>query len=393
MLHPPELEHLHRPDPDAPPVVELRGVTAGYRGAPVLKNVDLRVMPGDFVGLLGPSGSGKTTLLRTVLGAAEITAGQVLHHNRPAPKRGRRRGRRHRAGYVPQLETIDWNFPVTVAEAVMMGRTMSNALFPWYRRQERQLAQEMMERLGIAALAKRHIRELSGGQQQRVFLARALVSSPELLLLDEPTSGVDVKTRDDVMHLLHDLNHAGVTIILTTHEINAVAVHLPRIVCLNGSIVADGPPHRVIAPHILHEVYGARMPVIQYHGMTLVAESAHFWIEQNGGEPLSTVPDHSHDDAIVHAHPSPDHLPAHHHHHNQERPPAPIDSDSETTPPASASASKPPASAPTSTSGSKPPATAPTSISASKPPASAPTSTSTPAASAPTSPAPAGGDA
>ena len=368
MLHPPELEHLHRPDPDAPPVVELRGVTAGYRGAPVLKNVDLRVMPGDFVGLLGPSGSGKTTLLRTVLGAAEITAGQVLHHNRPAPKRGRRRGRRHRAGYVPQLETIDWNFPVTVAEAVMMGRTMSNALFPWYRRQERQLAQEMMERLGIAALAKRHIRELSGGQQQRVFLARALVSSPELLLLDEPTSGVDVKTRDDVMHLLHDLNHAGVTIILTTHEINAVAVHLPRIVCLNGSIVADGPPHRVIAPHILHEVYGARMPVIQYHGMTLVAESAHFWIEQNGGEPLSTVPDHSHDDAIVHAHPSPDHLPAHHHHHNQERPPAPaVDSDSGPTLPASASASKPPTSAPTST--------------------------STPPASAPPSPAPAGGDA
>ena len=333
MLHPPELEHLHRPDPDARPVVELRGVTAGYRGAPVLTNVDLRVMPGDFVGLLGPSGSGKTTLLRTVLGAAEITAGQVLYHDRPVQGRaqvrglGRRLGlgnarrrQRQRAGYVPQLETIDWNFPVTVAEAVMMGRTMSNALFPWYRRQERELAQEMMERLGIASLARRHIRELSGGQQQRVFLARALVSSPELLLLDEPTSGVDVKTRDDVMHLLHDLNHAGVTIILTTHEINAVAVHLPRIVCLNGSIVADGPPHRVIAPHILHEVYGARMPVIQYHGMTLVAESAHFWMEQNGAEPLSTVPDHSHDDAILHAHPSPDHLPAHHHHNHGATP-------------------------------------------------------------------------
>ena len=395
MLHPPELEHLHRPDPDAPPVVELRGVTAGYRGAPVLKNVDLRVMPGDFVGLLGPSGSGKTTLLRTVLGAAEITAGQVLHHNRPAPKRGRRRGRRHRAGYVPQLETIDWNFPVTVAEAVMMGRTMSNALFPWYRRQERQLAQEMMERLGIAALAKRHIRELSGGQQQRVFLARALVSSPELLLLDEPTSGVDVKTRDDVMHLLHDLNHAGVTIILTTHEINAVAVHLPRIVCLNGSIVADGPPHRVIAPHILHEVYGARMPVIQYHGMTLVAESAHFWIEQNGGEPLSTVPDHSHDDAIVHAHPSPDHLPAHHHHHNPElQPAAAVDSDFGPTPPASAS--EPPASAPTSAPASTPaqtPTSAPPSPPAQTPVSPSPSTPTAASASTSPSPAPAGGDA
>ena len=203
----------------------------------------------------------------------------------------------------------------------MMGRTMSNALFPWFRRQERELAQEMMLRLGIDGLAGRHIRELSGGQQQRVFLARALVSNPELLLLDEPTSGVDVKTRDDVMYLLHDLNHAGVTIILTTHEINAVAAHLPRIVGLNGSIVADGPPHRVIAPHILREVYGTEMPVIQYHGMTLVAESAHFWIDRNGagGEPLATVPDDSHRaPTLAHRHPTAANVPAHHHHSDRD---------------------------------------------------------------------------
>ncbi len=311
MLHPPELEHLHRPDPNARPMVELRGVTAGYQDARVLRDVDLRVMPGDFVGLLGPSGSGKTTLLRTTLGAAKVHSGEVLVNDQPV------RGRRGRAGYVPQLETIDWNFPVTVEEVVMMGRTTANAWFPWFRKAERDLAHDMMERLGIDDLAKRHIRQLSGGQQQRVFLARALVSNPELLLLDEPTSGVDVKTRDDVMHLLHDLNHAGVTIILTTHEINAVAVHLPRIVCLNGSIVADGPPHRVITPHILREVYGAEMPVIQYHGMTLVAESAHFWVDRNGGEPLATVSDDDHRQPILaHAHPSTDNVPVHHHHND-----------------------------------------------------------------------------
>ena len=309
MLHPPELEHLHRPDPDAHPMVELRGVTAGYQGSRVLDGVNLRVMPGDFVGLLGPSGSGKTTLLRTILGAVPVRSGQVLVDGKTV------RGRRNRAGYVPQLETIDWNFPVTVEEAVMMGRTMSNAWFPWFRKQERELAYDMMERLGIANLGKRHIRQLSGGQQQRVFLARALVSNPELLLLDEPTAGVDVKTRDDVMHLLHDLNHAGVTIIQSTHEINTVAVHLPRIVCLNGTIVADGPPNRVMTPHILREVYGAEMPVIQYHGMTMVAESAHFWIDRNGGEPLATVPDDSHREPVLpHAHPTPDNLPQHHHH-------------------------------------------------------------------------------
>ena len=309
MLHPPELDHLHRPDPQAEPIVELTGVNAGYNGSRVLQDVDLRILPGDFVGLLGPSGSGKTTLLRTVLGAIEVQSGQVRVYGKPV------RGRRNRAGYVPQLETIDWNFPVTVEEAVLMGRTMSNALFPWYRKQEHQLARDMMERLGIADLAKRHIRQLSGGQQQRVFLARALVSNPDLLLLDEPTAGVDVKTRDDVMHLLHDLNHAGVTIIISTHQINTVAVHLPRIVCLNGTIVADGPPHRVISPHILREVYGAEMPVIQYHGMTLVAESAHFWLDRNGGEPLSTVADDSHREPVLpHAHPSPGNLPVHHHH-------------------------------------------------------------------------------
>ena len=313
MLHPPELEHLHRPKPDAQPVVELRGVSAGYNGVPVVRDVNIRILPGDFIGLLGPSGSGKTTLLRTILGAVDVMAGEVL-----ARDRGKGKGR-SRAGYVPQLETIDWNFPVTVEETVMMGRTMSNAWFPWFRRKERDLAMDMMERLGIAGLAGRHIRELSGGQQQRVFLARALVSNPDLLLLDEPTSGVDIKTRDHVMHLLHDLNHAGVTIVLTTHEINAVAVHLPRIVCLNGTIVADGPPHRVITPHILHEVYGAEMPVIQYRGMTLVAESAHFWMGGDDRDSIGTVRDDSHDGPVVaHVHDSPGRVGEHHHHHRAD---------------------------------------------------------------------------
>jgi len=313
MLHPPELEHLHRPDPEARPVVELAGVTAGYNGSRVLQDVSLRVLPGDFVGLLGPSGSGKTTLLRAILGAVKAQTGEVRVNDKPVHKQ------RRRAGYVPQVDTIDWNFPVTVEETVMLGRTMSNSLFPWFRRQERELAYDVMERLRIAGLAKRHIRQLSGGQQQRVFLARALVSNPELLLLDEPTSGVDVKTRDDVMHLLHDLNHAGVTIIISTHQINTVAVHLPRIVCLNGTIVADGPPQEVITPHILREVYGAEMPVIQYHGMTMVAEAAHFWIERNGGEHLATVSDDSHTEPVLaHTHPSDGNVPAHHHHENAD---------------------------------------------------------------------------
>jgi zinc/manganese transport system ATP-binding protein len=266
MLHP--IPHQRGP---GEPIVELRGVTCGYEGQTVLTDVNLQIMPGDFVGLLGPSGSGKTTLLRTILGATRVYQGDVLVQGVSISRR------RPPVGYVPQLETIDWNFPVTVEEAVMMGRTMNNPLFPWHKRQDKKSAQEMMERLGISHLFKRHIRELSGGQQQRVFLARALVSNPSLLLLDEPTSGVDIKTRDEAMHLLHELNHQGVTIIMTTHEINAVAVHLPWLVCLSGHILAEGPPSQVITPENLRLTYGAEMPVLEYQGMMLVAESPHYF--------------------------------------------------------------------------------------------------------------------
>ena len=266
MLHP--LPHQRE---QGQPIVRLQNVSCGYGKQEVLSEVTLDIMQGDFVGLLGPSGSGKTTLLRTVLGAVDVYRGQVLVEGTSTQRR------RPRVGYVPQLETIDWNFPVTVREVVMMGRTMDNRFFPWYRRKDRMLADEMMERLGISHLARRHIRELSGGQQQRVFLARALVSSPRILLLDEPTSGVDIKTRDDVMHLLHEINHQGITIIMTTHEINAVAVHLPWIVCLNGRVLAEGPPSSVITPETLKLTYGAEMPVIHYQGMTLVAESPHLF--------------------------------------------------------------------------------------------------------------------
>lgn len=265
MLHP----SPHHP-PGGEPVVELRGAACGYDGSPpALTGIDLAVGRGEFVGLLGPSGAGKTTLLRTLLGSARLFEGEALVEGRSV------RERKPRAGYVPQLEAIDWQFPVTVEQVALMGRTAENWAFPWHRRSERDAAFEMLERLGIAGLAKRHIRELSGGQQQRAFLARALASSPRLLLLDEPVMGVDIKTRDDVLHLLHDLNHQGVTILMTTHEINAVAAHLPRVVCLNGSVVADGPPREALTPATLRRTYGADLRVIEHEGMMLVTESPH----------------------------------------------------------------------------------------------------------------------
>jgi zinc/manganese transport system ATP-binding protein/zinc transport system ATP-binding protein len=244
-------------------------MTCGYAGAIALRDVELTIMRGDFIGIVGPSGAGKTTLLRAMLGGVQIYRGDVLVNGSSV------RDKRPRAGYVPQLSTIDWTFPITVEQVVMLGRAGEGWL-PWQNHAARDEAYTVMERLGIAQLGKRQIRALSGGQQQRAFLGRALFSSPEMLLLDEPTAGVDIKTRDDILHLLDELNHEGVTIILTTHEINAVAAHLPWVICVNGTVIAEGIPSDIYTSEILERTYNAPMTVIKHEGMALVAETPHF---------------------------------------------------------------------------------------------------------------------
>lgn len=252
------------------PIVALRNVTAGYERTPAVENISLEIYPGQFVGMLGPSGSGKTTLLRVLLGSVRPSHGEVLVEGKHVSGIGR-----VPMGYVPQLQTVDWHFPVTVEEVVLMGRTMNSGLFPWPRSHDRERMYTILHRLGIDRFARRHIRSLSGGQQQRVFVARALMRDSRILLLDEPTTGVDMATRDEVLHLLAEINNDGVTIILTTHELNAVAAHLPHIVCLNRTLIAQGPPEDVFTPAILRRTYNAEMNVIVHEGMTLVAENPH----------------------------------------------------------------------------------------------------------------------
>jgi ABC-type Mn2+/Zn2+ transport system ATPase subunit len=244
------------------PLLRLDRVTCAYGADPVLVNVDLEVGPGDFVGVVGPSGSGKTTLLRAVLGTTQPVAGTV------------RRARNLAIGYVPQVETVSWSFPVTVAEAVLMART-SGRWLPWASGRERDEVAGVLHRLGIGGLERRHIRELSGGQQQRVFIARALIRRPALLLLDEPTSGVDVRTRHEILHLLADLNKDGLAVLLTTHDLNGIAAHLPRLVCLNTEVTADGPPEHVLTPEVLERTYGAPMEVLRHGGMPVVVDTYH----------------------------------------------------------------------------------------------------------------------
>ncbi len=243
------------------PFLRLEGVTHTYGEQPVLADVDLDVAGGDVLGIVGPSGSGKTTLLRILLGAMEPTRGRV--QRRPGL----------RAGYVPQVETVNWQFPVTVAEVVLMARTEGRR-WPWPSREERREVAEVLERLGIGALGHRHIRELSGGQQQRVFIARALLGQPDVLFLDEPTSGVDVRTRHEVLHLLAELHTDGLAIVLSTHDLNGIAAHLPKLLCLNVSVAGIGAPSDVLTPDVLERVYGAPMDVLEHAGMPLVVDRA-----------------------------------------------------------------------------------------------------------------------
>jgi ABC-type Mn2+/Zn2+ transport system ATPase subunit len=251
--------------------IELDGVTGGYDGEPILRNVSLRVPAGRFVGLIGPSGAGKTSLLRAALGMLPRVRGRVEVGGRAVAPGRPPAG----VGYVPQRETVDWTFPATVEDVVLMGRVGRMGPLPWPSRADRRAVAETLDRLAIGHLARRHIRDLSGGQQQRTFLARALIGEPRILLLDEPTASVDPATRDEVLRLLAELNRRGATILISTHELNAVAALLPWVVCVDGGIVAQGPPARVFTGPILSRTFGAPMRVVRdgETGGLLVAEA------------------------------------------------------------------------------------------------------------------------
>src|SRR5712691_7960970 len=255
------------------PIVELRDVSFTYGEGAVLDRLNLTIREGAFVGVVGPSGAGRTTFLKLLAGMVRPTSGQVVL--------GMDGGGPLRLGVVPQLETIDWNFPVTVEEVVLLGRAADAGWLPWSSPAMRAEARSILDKLGIGHLARRHIRNLSGGQQQRAFIARALIRRPDLLLLDEPTIGVDVKTRHDILHLLHTLNHEGIAIVLTTHDLNAVAAHLPSLICLHRHVVAAGTPNEVLTEGVLRELYGAEMLVVRQDGMLLIGDVPSAFQDEN----------------------------------------------------------------------------------------------------------------
>jgi len=249
--------------------VRVQGLVAGYGGPPVLSGLDVTIARGELVGAVGPSGAGKSTLLRLLIGRARRYAGEMAVFDVPV----RSGAPAQRIGFVPQMEASgDLNFPLTVEQAVLLGLTAGSRPLPWFSREEKRQARQMLERLGIGDLRRRALFELSGGQYQRMLLARALVSGAELLLLDEPTSGVDLQTRREILELLAELNADGLTVLLTTHDLNWVAAHLPRVLCLNRTLIADGAPADVFTSETLEATYGAKMRVLRDRDVLLVAD-------------------------------------------------------------------------------------------------------------------------
>jgi zinc/manganese transport system ATP-binding protein len=251
-------------------LVELTQVNSNYGKTVALQDVSLKIWPGQFMAIVGPNGGGKTTLLRTILGMVPSASGKILMRGAALS-----RTTLQHIGYVPQLETIDWNFPITVEEVITMGFFVKNRWLGGIGEEERRKLDNIMERLNLSGLGRRHIRELSGGQQQAVFIGRALVGDPELILLDEPASGLDIRSRDDVIHFLHEINHQGVAVVLTAHDLNWVAAHLPWAVCLNHRLIAEGRPNEIFTAEVLKEAYSGELVVIHQNGMVMIGERPH----------------------------------------------------------------------------------------------------------------------
>lgn len=246
----------------------LHNVTTGYDNHVLFSELSLQIPAGELVGIVGPTASGKTTLLKTILGMQTLLTGYVRINGHAIGELSP-----GTIGYVPQLESIDWHFPVTVEEVIMMGLYTNGRVWPWLSKTERLAIHELAHRLDVEDCLNQHISEISGGQRQRTFLARALISKPKLLILDEPTSGIDIKTQHDVLRLLADIRHSGTTVVLTTHDLNAVASHLPWVICFNRGIVAQGRPYDVFTNEILSLTYGGSITIVKHEGRLLVANS------------------------------------------------------------------------------------------------------------------------
>lgn len=257
----------------APPIIRFVHATFGFPGTVALRDMSLEIYEGEFLGVIGPNGSGKTTLCRAILGLLPPLSGRL--HIFDCSCEELRCHHRARIGYLPQKGVLDRNFPVTVLEAVMMGRYGALGLLKRPGKADRQIALDALEKVGMADYKDNALGLLSGGQQQRVMIARTLAQQPQVLLLDEPTTGIDLTTQHSVLDLIRQLHRdLGLTVLFVTHDINLISPHVDRLLLLKGRIVAAGPPEDVLKPEVLQQVYEKDL-LISEHGMVTVRDYHH----------------------------------------------------------------------------------------------------------------------
>ncbi len=242
--------HSHHLDDQ--PILDVHRLSVRYNGHFALENISFHLHAGERVAVVGPNGAGKSTLLKVVAGVLPPTSGKVnIFGSTP---------RRHVCiAYIPQRSHVDWNFPVSVADVVMMGRIAKLGPLGWPKRRDWDFVQQALETVELNDLAKRQIGELSGGQQQRMFIARALAQEAELMLMDEPLTGLDLPSQEGILSLLDGLKGQKVTVMVATHDLEQAARYFDRIMLLNHRLIGFGPPEQVLQTEKLIKAYGGRL--------------------------------------------------------------------------------------------------------------------------------------
>jgi zinc transport system ATP-binding protein len=238
-------------------IISLKDISVEYDGMRVLQDNNFTVYHDDFIGIIGPNGGGKTTLLKVILGLVRPVRGEIKVFG-DTPKRARRR-----IGYVPQVTDFDRSFPISVRDTVLMGRLHEKRLFGFYNKHDYEAADRTLRKVEMSDMKRRKTGDLSGGERQRVLIARALVSEPELLLLDEPTASIDPKIKTNIYDLLNSLKER-MAIILVTHDIGVISSHIDKVACLNHVLYYHGT--KEIPPETLEAVYQCPVDIIA-HGI------------------------------------------------------------------------------------------------------------------------------
>jgi manganese/iron transport system ATP-binding protein len=246
----PSIEHKHDQ-----PILDLRHISVIYNGRAALDDLTFHLHNGERVAVIGPNGAGKSTLLKVIAGVLTPDRGEVLIY-------GSTPGKHVCIGYVPQRSQVDWNFPVTVEDVVMMGRSAKLGTFQSPRKRDWDFVHAALETVRMIEFSKRQIAQLSGGQQQRMFIARAIAQEAELLLMDEPLTGLDVPSQESILELLDELRTQKVTVMVATHDLDQAAAHFDRILLLNHRIIRFGNSDDVIKPEHLILAYGGRLRVL-----------------------------------------------------------------------------------------------------------------------------------